>query len=322
MKVIVIGGAGYIGSHVVKELVKQECDVYVFDNLSTGLISNIPDDVNFLYGNIQNGEELTSLMKREMFDVVIHLAALKAAGESMLFPEKYSQANLVGSINILNAMVESECKNIVFSSSAAVYGSPQYLPMDEKHPKKPENFYGYTKSVIEDLFEWYGKTCGIHFANLRYFNAAGYDIDGKLKGLEKNPANLIPVVMEVAMGKRKQMDVYGDDYPTKDGTGVRDYVHVNDLANAHYKAMLYLNNKGQSLTVNLGTGNGLSVLEIINITEIITKKEIVYQIKPRRLGDPDRVFASNTLAKELLDWEAKYSDIETIIRTTWDAYNE
>ncbi len=320
MKVLVIGGAGYIGSHVVKELIKHECEVSVYDNLSTGSRSNIPKSVDFVLGDIQDKESLTHFMVNESFDAVIHLAALKAAGESMIQPEKYSQANLSGSINILNAMVKSNCKNIVFSSTAAVYGAPQYLPIDEKHQKDPENFYGYTKSAVEDLFYWYGKLKGICYAKLRYFNAAGYDVEGDLKGLEQSPSNLIPVVMEVALGYRSHLDIFGDDYATSDGTGVRDYVHVSDLADAHYKALSYLNNKKKHLTVNLGTGNGVSVLEIIEVARELTQREIPFQIKPRRAGDPAEVYASSALALELLGWKSTYSDINTIIQTTWAAY--
>jgi|TARA_B110000483_G_C18206874_1_gene548226 UDP-glucose 4-epimerase len=320
MKVLVIGGAGYIGSHVVKELIKHQCEVSVYDNLSTGSRSNIPKSVDFVLGDIQDKESLTHFMVNESFDAVIHLAALKAAGESMIQPEKYSQANLSGSINILNAMVKSNCKNIVFSSTAAVYGAPQYLPIDEKHQKDPENFYGYTKSAVEDLFYWYGKLKGICYAKLRYFNAAGYDVEGDLKGLEQSPSNLIPVVMEVALGYRSHLDIFGDDYATSDGTGVRDYVHVSDLADAHYKALSYLNNKKKQLTVNLGTGNGVSVLEIIKVARELTQREIPFQIKPRRAGDPAEVYASSALALELLGWESTYSDINTIIQTTWAAY--
>ncbi len=320
MKVLVIGGAGYIGSHVVKELIKHQCEISVYDNLSTGSRSNIPKSVDFVLGDIQDKESLTHFMVNESFDAVIHLAALKAAGESMIQPEKYSQANLSGSINILNAMVKSNCKNIVFSSTAAVYGAPQYLPIDEKHQKDPENFYGYTKSAVEDLFYWYGKLKGICYAKLRYFNAAGYDVEGDLKGLEHSPSNLIPVVMEVALGYRSHLDIFGDDYATSDGTGVRDYVHVSDLADAHYKALSYLNNKKKQLTVNLGTGNGVSVLEIIKVARELTQREIPFQIKPRRAGDPAEVYASSALALELLGWESTYSDINSIIQTTWAAY--
>ena len=320
VKVLVIGGAGYIGSHVVKELIKQNCDVSVYDNLSTGLQTNIPTSVKFMFGDILDEPTLTNYMVNESFDVVIHLAALKAAGESMTSPEKYSQLNLTGSINILNAMVVSNCKNIVFSSTAAVYGTPKYLPIDENHPKNPENFYGYTKSAVEDLFYWYGKLKGICYAKLRYFNAAGYDVEGDLKGLEQSPSNLIPVVMEVALGYRSHLDIFGDDYATSDGTGVRDYVHVSDLADAHYKALVYLTNEKKNLTVNLGTGKGVSVLEIVWVVGRLTQQEIQFRIRPRRSGDPAEVYASSQLAEELIGWKAIYSDVDTIIKTTLVAY--
>ena len=208
MKVLVIGGAGYIGSHVVKELMAKNHEVTVFDNLSSGLIQNLLKKNEFIAGDILHPEDLDKAFARG-FDAFIHLAAFKAAGESMIFPEKYSINNINGTLNILNAAVAHNCLNMVFSSSAATFGEPQYLPIDENHPKNPENYYGFTKLKIEEFMGWYDKLKNLKFAALRYFNAAGYDPEGVIYGLERNPANLLPVMMEVACGKRGKLKVFG-----------------------------------------------------------------------------------------------------------------
>lgn len=320
MKILVIGGAGYIGSHVVKELIKQNRAVVVFDNLLTGLRDNIPKEVDFFEGDILKVLDLAKCFEKYQIDGVIHLAALKAAGESMLIPEKYATWNIQGTINILNQMVRSGVKNLVFSSTAAVYGTPVYLPIDEHHPRNPENFYGYTKSTVEDLYDWYEKLHGMSFAKLRYFNAAGYDIEGELNGLEKNPANLIPVIMETAVGLRDSFQVFGDDYPTRDGSGVRDYIHVSDLASAHHLALDFLRSEGNSLLVNLGTGHGISVFEIISAIESLIDKKLNYEVVGRRIGDPAEIYATSNRASDILGWKAEHSDVITIVKTTLDAY--
>ena len=319
MKTLVIGGAGYIGSHVVKALMKQGHEVTVFDNLSSGLRQNLFKQNKFIYGNILIKSDLDSAFSLG-FDACIHLAAFKAAGESMLVPEKYSENNITGTLNILNSAVKHNCKNIVFSSSAAIFGNPQKLPIDENHPKNPENYYGFTKLSIEDYLEWYSKLKGINYSALRYFNAAGYDVEGEISGLEQNPANLIPVVMETACGIRKQMSVFGDDYDTPDGTCIRDYVHVTDLADAHVKALDYIAKNNANLKLNLGSEVGTSVKEVIDIARKITGKTIDAKIVERRPGDPSELYATSKQALEILGWKAKYSDMETIIKTTWDAY--
>ena len=252
MKVLVIGGAGYIGSHVVKEMMKAGHKVTVFDNLSSGLRVNLFPQNDFIYGNILIPADLEAAFEKG-FDAFVHLAAFKAAGESMILPEKYSVNNITGTLNIMNAAVKYGCKKMIFSSSAAVFGSPEYLPIDENHPKNPENYYGFTKLEIERFMGWYDKLKGLRFAALRYFNAAGYDPDGEIRGLEQNPANLLPRVMEVAAGMQKGMKVFGTDYDTRDGTCIRDYVHVTDLARAHVMALDYIAKNDKSLTVNLGT---------------------------------------------------------------------
>ena len=239
MRILVIGGAGYIGSHVARAFLDRGYAVTVFDNFQTGLRENLFHDAAFVYGDIMRPEQLRAAM-REGFDGCVHLAALKAAGQSMLKPELYAESNISGTINILNQATAVGISRLIFSSSAAVYGSPQYLPIDEDHPKEPENFYGFTKLEIERILDWYDRLKGMRYAAIRYFNAAGYDVRGRIKGLELNPENLLPIVMEAAAGIRPKLSIFGDDYPTRDGSCIRDYVHVSDLAEAHVTAFEYL----------------------------------------------------------------------------------
>lgn len=321
MNVLVIGGAGYIGSHVVKELMAAKHTVTVFDNLSSGLLQNLFSENDFIAGDILHPETLDAAFARG-FDAFIHLAAFKAAGESMIKPEKYSVNNITGTINILNAAIAHNCKRMVFSSSAAVFGEPQYLPIDEKHPKNPENYYGFTKLDIENYMGWYEKLKGLKFASLRYFNAAGYDPDGVLTGLEQNPANLLPVIMEVASGMRPQIQIFGDDYDTRDGTCIRDYVHVKDLAIAHVKALEYIAKTNKSVTVNLGSETGVSVTEMLEAARRITGKEIKAEYVARRPGDPACLYATSAHARETLNWKAESSDVDTLVSTTWEVYKK
>jgi len=319
MKVLVAGGAGYIGSHVVRALLDEGHGVTVFDNFSSGREENLFPEAELFRGDILNPEDLRRALKGG-FDAAVHLAAFKAAGESMTSPEKYSVNNISGTLNLLNALCEAGVKILVFSSSAAVFGEPEYLPIDENHPLRPENYYGFTKLEIERFLGWYDRLKGLKFAALRYFNAAGYDVQGRIRGLEKNPANLLPVIMEAAAGMRKKVLVFGDDYDTPDGTGVRDYVHVNDLALAHVQALEYVRREEKSLTVNLGSETGLSVLEILESARRVTGRTIVSETAPRRPGDPARLVASSALARKLLGWQARYSDADTLVRTSWEVY--
>lgn len=323
MKILVIGGAGYIGSHVSLELMENGHEVEVFDNLSSGTRDNLLKGSGFTHGDILQKEQLVKCMtEKGPFDGVVHLAAFKAAGESMLLPEKYSVNNITGTINILNAMCETGIENIVFSSSAAVYGEPRYLPIDEKHACDPENYYGFTKLEIERFLHWYSKLKGIQFAALRYFNAAGYDSAGRVYGLEQNPANLLPVIMEVAVKKRPSLSIFGDDFDTDDGFGVRDYVHVTDLADAHVKAMKYISDNGKNVIVNLGSESGISVKEMLDKAREITGQPIPAEIIGRRPGDPAKLVASSALAKEILGWEARQSDARSLIESTWKVYTK
>jgi UDP-glucose 4-epimerase len=322
MKVFVTGGAGYIGSHVVYELCDNGYDVTIYDDLSLGRKENIDKRAKFVLGSTLDSRQLTKALNNQNFNAVIHLAAWKAAGESMVKPEKYAKNNIIGSMNLINAVIDADINNFVFSSTAAVYGSPKYFPMDENHPINPENYYGYTKVFVEENLKWYSLLKGLNYAALRYFNAAGYDVKGRINGKEKNPNNLLPIIMETACGMRDKFQVYGNDYDTIDGTGVRDYIHVNDLATAHILALKYLVEEKKNLIVNLSTANGYSVLEAIEKAKEITGKDIQYQIVGRRDGDPDTVVASFAKANKILNWEAKYSDLETILNSMWNIYKD
>lgn len=316
-KILVIGGAGYIGSHVVLELCEKGHEVVVFDNLSTGQTINLSSSVKLIEGDILNIEAIEWAMAQNI-DVVIHLAAKKAVGESMERPDFYASNNISGAINILNAMLKYNVKHIVFSSSAAVYGMPEYLPVDEKHAKNPMNFYGYTKSLIEDLMAWYAELKGINYIALRYFNAVGYDALGRIKGKEKNPQNLLPIIMDAATSRRDGFYIFGNDYDTPDGTCERDYIHVSDLADAHEKAVQKLMSDTKSYRLNLGTGQGVSVKQMVEAAESVIGKHLKYAYAPRRAGDPAKLTAKADLAYEVLGWKAKYTDIKEIIKTTWN----
>ncbi|MDR0639032.1 MAG: UDP-glucose 4-epimerase GalE [Spirochaetaceae bacterium] len=325
MRILIIGGAGYIGSHVAREFLDAGHEVVVYDNFSSGLRENVFAGEKLITGDILDYAALVRAMKTAQaaggLDALVHLAAFKAAGESMIKPEKYSVNNITGTLNILNAACETGVKRIVFSSSAAVYGSPQYLPIDEAHPKDPENYYGFTKLEIERFLGWYDKLKGIRYAALRYFNAAGYDVKGRITGLEKNPANLIPVVMEAATGIRPFVPIFGNDYDTRDGSCIRDYIHVSDLATGHVAALNYIIQNDKSITVNLGSETGLTVLEIVEHAKRITGIDFKSVIEARRPGDPAVLTASSQYARETLGWSAKHSDVETLIKTSWNAYS-
>ena len=356
MNILVIGGAGYIGSHIVYELNDAGHQVTILDNFSTGLRENVDARATLVEGDMQDLTLLDRLLggtgdpddtagspataeepvpaatrsnpgtvapgSAAPFDSVFHFAALKAAGESMEKPEKYTSANTISTLNLLNLMVKHGIRNFVFSSSAATYGEPQYLPIDEKHPQNPINYYGYTKLAIEQTLRWYSQLKGLRYAALRYFNAAGYDVQGRITGKEQNPANLLPIVMEVAAGMRPKMQVFGDDYPTRDGTCIRDYIHVNDLATAHVKAMEYLATEDRDLELNLATGEGYTVLEVIQEAEKVSGRPVPHDITGRRPGDPAELVAASARAHETIGWKAQHSSLQTLIESTWNAYRD
>jgi UDP-glucose 4-epimerase len=321
MKALIIGGAGYIGSHVAREFLDQGHQVTVLDNLSSGTKENLFPDETFVQGDIRNADEVRAVM-RQGFDGVVHLAAFKHVGESMTEPEKFAVNNISGTINILNAMTEFGVKHMVFSSTAALFGEPQYVPLDEKHPNNPPNFYGFTKLEIERLMGWYDQLKGLKYCALRYFNASGYDVKGRITGLENGTFNLIPILMEVASGMRKQAQIFGTDYPTRDGSCIRDFIHVNDLATAHVLAMEHLMAGHPSEVFNLGTGNGSSVLEMLKLAREVTGHPIPAVMSPRRAGDSSSLYAAAAKAQKILGWQPKHSDLKTIMETTWKVYQK
>lgn len=316
MKVLVVGGAGYIGSHVVKALMLKGHEVTVYDNLSTGQEINLFKQNRFVRGDILDYPALVDAMRGQ--DAVVHLAAKKAVGESMENPMLYSVNNISGSLNILNAMVECGAKYIVFSSSAAVYGMPEVPLIDENVPLNPINYYGFTKLEIEKFMGWYDRLKGIKFVALRYFNAVGYDADGDIRGKELNSQNLLPIMMEVVSGKRDKLKIFGNDYSTPDGTCIRDYIHVSDLASAHVLALEKLNQGMESQSLNLGTEKGTSVLEMLRAGEKVVGRKLPAEFAPRRAGDPAILVASAAKAHSLLGWRPQYLDIEKIVQTVYN----
>ena len=318
MKVLVTGGAGYIGSHIVLDLLNADHEVVILDDMSRGAEKNIHADAQFIRGSTLDASKVRKALAGGV-EAVVHLAAFKAAGESMTDPEKYSTNNISGTLTLLNTMVADKVKTIVFSSTAAVYGYPEYLPMDEDHPTEPINYYGYTKLAIEQYLKWYGQLKEVKFAALRYFNAAGYDDHGRVLGLEKNPANLVPIIMEVASGQKQVFELFGNDYDTPDGTCIRDYIHVTDLASAHLLALDYLLSHDH-LTVNLSSGESHSVLDVVKMAEKVTGRNIAYNVVNRRSGDPAELVATSKLAKETLGWEPIHSGLEELLSSMWKVY--
>lgn len=325
----VLGGAGYIGAHMVDALCSLGHEVFVFDNFSTGQRENLHPDAFVTTGDIRDPYDIwrffqtfhNPLEETSNLDCVFHFAGLKAAGESMLDATEFTEVNINGTNNVLNAMIANDVKSIVFSSSAAVYGIPEYLPITEEHPTDPTSYYGYTKKVIEDTLQWYNEIHDLRYAALRYFNAAGYDDTSlHIKRPEIGPTNLLPVVMETATGKRDKVQVFGDDYRTHDGTGVRDYIHVVDLVNAHIRAAVTMQSLGQSMVLNLGAEVGYSVLDVVNKAREVTNRVIPVEIVGRREGDVGEVVASRHLAGTVLGWRPNNSHLETILGSMWSIY--
>ncbi|MBW2991371.1 UDP-glucose 4-epimerase GalE [Candidatus Woesearchaeota archaeon] len=311
-RILVTGGAGYIGSVAVKALIKKGYEVIVIDNISKGLKSLVDKKAEFCEVDLVDKEKLEKVFDKKI-DSVMHFSAYKAAGESMENPVKYSD-NITGTVNLLNLMVKHKVKKIIYSSTAAVYGDPEYNPIDEKHPTKPINYYGFTKLVSEQVIEWYSKIYGLNYVFLRYFNVAG---DAGLDYIDPEAYNILPILMEVIFGKREKLVIFGNDYDTRDGTCIRDYIDVSDLINAHVLALKVKENA----VINLGTSTGVSVKELVDATIKVTGKKLAYEYGARREGDAALLVASNEKAKEILGWTPKKS-IKDMIKSTYDAYEK
>lgn len=315
--VLVTGGAGYIGSHMVKMLVKKGYQPVILDNLITGHKKTILD-AKFIHADLNNKIILRQIFQQYRFQAVFHFASFIQVEESHFNPQKYYQNNLVNTLNLLEIMLENQVKYLIFSSSAAVYGEPQYTPIDIYHPKKPMSAYGKSKWMIEKILQDYDLAYGLRYAALRYFNAAGADPDGELGECHEPETHLIPLIMQAASGRRENIKIYGNDYETPDGSCIRDYIHVTDLCQAHYLAFEFLKTKDRSAIYNLGNGKGFSVQEVIHVAKKITNKNIPIIISPRRLGDPAVLIADSTLAKAELAWQPQYNSLDTIIEHAWN----
>lgn len=315
MKILVAGGAGYIGSHCVKILCERGYDVVVVDDLSTGHLESVK--VQTYIGDIRNQEFLDDVFLKEKVDAVIHFCAKSLVGESMKDTIGYFDNNVFGTLSLLKAMAKADVKKIVFSSSAAVYGEHLVMPITENYTTIPTNPYGETKLMMEKMLKWCEAAYGFKYVSLRYFNVAGADQSGKI-GEDHNPeSHLIPIILQVALGKRDGLTVFGNDYDTKDGTCIRDYIHVVDLIDAHIKSLEYLFKEEKSEIFNLGSQSGYSVLEIIEAAREVTKIDIKYQIGPRRIGDPAKLIASSGKINKILGWKPQYG-IKEIIETAWN----
>lgn len=318
MSILVCGGAGYIGSHCVYELIDKGEDVIVVDNLQTGHKSAIHPKAKFYEGDIRNFDFMDKVFKENNIEGVIHFAANSLVGESMTNPLKYYNNNVHGTEILLKAMIANAVKKIVFSSTAAVYGEPENTPIVESDKTEPTNTYGETKLSMEKMIKWTDKAHGIKFVSLRYFNVAGAHENGVI-GEDHNPeTHLIPLILQVPLGKREKISIYGEDYPTKDGTCIRDYIHVKDLIEAHVLAFKWLREGNDSEIFNLGSGAGFTVKEMIDAARKVTGHPIPAEISPRRSGDPAILIASSAKAKEKLGWKPKFDDVEKIIESAWN----
>ena len=318
MAILVLGGAGYIGSHTALELVKAGNEVVIADNLVTGYRKAIPEGAKFYEGDLRDSDFLDNLFHQEKIDAVIHFAAYSLVGESVTNPLKYYDNNLYGTKVLLEAMVKNNVGKIVFSSTAATYGEPENIPILESDRTCPTNPYGETKLAMEKMFKWTAEAHGLRYVSLRYFNACGADESGTIGEAHNPESHLIPLILQVPNGKRETISIYGTDYVTPDGTCIRDYIHVTDLAQAHILAVQYLNNGGESDIFNLGNGVGYSVREVIETARKVTGHPIPATETSRRAGDPARLVASSEKAKSVLGWKPVHDSLEEIIASAWN----
>ncbi len=321
MAILVLGGAGYIGSHTVYELIANNKEVVVVDNLETGYKEAVHKDAKFYKGDIRDKDFLDSVFKKEKIEAVIHFAANSIVGESMTNPLKYYDNNVNGTKVLLSSMVENNIKHIVFSSTAATYGEPKNIPIKEDDETNPTNAYGETKLSMEKMFKWTNIAHGINYVSLRYFNACGAHESGMIGEAHNPETHLIPLILQVPLGKREAINIYGEDYDTPDGTCIRDYIHVKDLAMAHILAVEYLLSGGKSDIFNLGNGIGFSVKEVIQVAREVTKLPIKAVIDKKRAGDPARLIASSDKAKNVLGWKPAHASLEQIISSAWNWHN-
>ncbi|MBQ7544091.1 MAG: UDP-glucose 4-epimerase GalE [Synergistaceae bacterium] len=317
MAVLICGGAGYVGSHNVRAFIERGEEVIVVDSLETGHRASVPEGIKFYKGDIRNGEVLDQIFTENKIEAVVHFCAYSLVGESMEKPLKYFDNNVGGMISLLEAMHRHDIKRIIFSSTAATYGEPKRVPILETDPTQPTNPYGESKRIMEKMMKWVSSQHGIHYVSLRYFNVAGAWHDGTIGEDHKVETHLIPLILQVPLGKREHITVYGDDYDTQDGTCIRDYIHVEDLARAHIMALDYLRNGGESSIFNLGSGDGYSVMEMITAARKVTGHPIPAVIGTRRPGDPARLVADSTKAHEILHWQPEIVKMEDIIATAW-----
>lgn len=318
MSILVLGGAGYIGSHAVDQLINQGYEVVVVDNLLTGHKEAIHKKAVFYEGDVRDAAFLRSVFEKETIEGVIHFAASSLVGESVEKPLKYFNNNVYGMQVLLEVMHEFGVNKIVFSSTAATYGEPKQSPITEELPTNPKNPYGESKLMMEKMMKWCDQAYGMKYVALRYFNVAGAKSDASIGEDHTPETHLVPIILQVALGQRKELKIFGDDYPTPDGTCIRDYVHVEDLIAAHILALEYLKKGNESNFFNLGSNNGYSVKEMLAAAREVTGKEIPAVIAPRRAGDPSTLVASSEKAKSILGWQPKYNDVKKIIETAWN----
>ncbi|GIP44981.1 UDP-glucose 4-epimerase GalE [Paenibacillus sp. J45TS6] len=316
MAILVTGGAGYIGSHTVAALLERGEEVVVVDNLQTGHREAVLGGA-FYEGDLRDKAFLDQVFAENKIEAVIHFAANSLVGESMQNPAKYYDNNVFGTLTLLEAMNNAGVSKIVFSSTAATYGEPEKVPIEETDRTEPTNVYGETKLMMERMMSWFDKVLGIKYVSLRYFNAAGAHKDGKIGEDHQPESHLIPLVLQTALGQRKQIAIFGDDYATEDGTCIRDYIHVSDLADAHLRAVDYLRKGEESNVFNLGNGTGFSVKQVIETAKKVTGLEIPVVMEPRRAGDPAVLVASSAKARSVLGWEPKYTNLEDVIASAW-----
>jgi len=317
MKILVVGGAGYIGSHMVKQLSLAGNDVITLDNLSYGYRDAVRYG-EFIEGDLGDSTVLDSIFKLNDVDAVMHFAGFIQVAESVIKPSMYYFNNVINTHTLLDAMLRHKVKNFIFSSTAAIFGEPEYTPIDEKHPKRPINPYGHSKLMIEQVLDDYDKAYGLRSTCLRYFNAAGADPDGELGERHIPETHLIPLILQAASGRRDDIKVFGDDYETGDGTCVRDYIHIVDLCQAHSLALDNMIKNDKSARFNLGNGKGFSVKQVIDVVKQVSGKNFTVNIEPRREGDPAVLVADATLAKKELNWQPEFAELEDIVKTAWD----